>query len=95
MNTKKPLSILLTVALLVGLISWTVLPVRATESYSIPYVDQNGTSETCDCATVVDSNMDNDQNNNYLGSTEKRVQVSGIQNNAKAIAPAGGRRSWL
>jgi len=31
----------------------------------------------------------------YLGSTEKRAQVSGIQKGAKAIAPAGGRRSWL
>ena len=32
---------------------------------------------------------------NYLGSTEKRAQVSGIQKSAEAIASADGRHSWL
>lgn len=51
MNTKKPLSILLTICMIAGLLPWTVLPARAATE-SVSYLDENGETKTV-TATVL------------------------------------------
>ena len=53
MDTKKPLAILLTVCMIVGLLPWAVLPARATQtavSYLDP-TDKNAPNKTCSAYT--------------------------------------------
>ncbi len=59
MNTKKPLSILLTLALVLGLLPWTVMPARAVK-YGVSYIDANGRAQTEDNVEVVVESMGTD-----------------------------------
>lgn len=59
----KALSFLLTLALLVGLLPWTVLPARAEVAHGISYIDANGGAQTASEETVVSSEMAGYSNN--------------------------------
>ncbi len=83
MHKNKLLSILLTLALVLGILPWTVMPARAVE-HGVSYIDANGSAQTADNVEVVVESMGADNafksDSGWL-YVENDVSLNGASNN--------------